>query len=84
MHKVLSLVDKALQRMQETEGSCETFGHYAMRVARAISIKRMVRKSTAGWNAGEYQTFTLVDGQYAIDRMIRDWQDAQKEKVAAD
>ena len=82
MYKTLAQVEKGLERAREKDGSCTSFGHYCLRVARALGINTIIRKSVH--YAGEYQRLTLADGQYAIDNIIYTWRESLKSNAAAD
>ena len=81
MYKTLSSVTKGLEKAREHDGTCTTFGHYALRVARALGIKTFIRPSK--WGEGEYQRLTLAEGQYAIDNVIWDFRNNAKDKASA-
>ena len=83
MYKTLSAIQKGLEKAREHDGACSTFGHYCLRVARALGIKAFIRPSK--WQDGEYQRLTLSEGQYAIDNLIWQWrEDAKDQTHAAD
>lgn len=82
MYKTLASVEKSIERARERDGSCATFGHYVLRVAKALGISQIVRKSAH--YAGEYQRLTLAQGQYAVDNLIFTWRESAKSVAAAD
>ena len=82
MYKTLSAVEKGLEKARERDGQCTTFGHFCLRVARALGIQKIVRKSAH--YPGEYQSLSLADGQYAVDNLIYTWRESLKGVAATD
>ena len=81
MYKTLSAIQKGLDKARDHDGECSTFGHYCLRVARALGIKTFIRPSK--WAEGEYQRLSLSEGQYAIDNLIWEWREHAKDQTHA-
>ena len=82
LYKTLTSVEKGLEKARERDGQCTTFGHYVLRVARALGITKIIRKHPH--YPGEYQSLSLADGQYAVDNLIFTWRESTKNVAAAD
>ena len=80
MYKMLSQVDKGLEKARERDGSCTTFGHYVLRVCRALGIQKVIRKNVH--YSGEYQHLSVAEGQYAVDNLIFTWRESMKSAAA--
>ena len=77
MHRLIVRVSRGVDRLQEREGTCSTFGLYVLRVARVLGIPGMLVERTpdAQELAGDrWKPLGLLRAQQQIDGRIRDWQ----------
>lgn len=87
MAATLKRVEDRLEAFREAEGEVATLGQYAVRVCRALGIKRMAR--LRHWERdkyaaeGYYRFLTLGEGQRYIDQQVDAFFEKYPEKVAA-
>lgn len=72
MYKTMQKIQKALQRACEQDGSIQSFGQAVLRISKALGLTLIIRESPR--YPGDWQEFTLADGQGMIDYMISGWQ----------
>jgi len=89
MYKTLARIDRALDKIRETEGWAQSFGQTVNRLARVLGAKYVLvmRSREAIERTGEkYQWLSLGDAVFHIDYLTRDWMQklADAKKVTAE
>ena len=74
IYETLARIQKKLDAMKKVEGGADSFGQYALRVARALGMHTIIRLANHTPGSNHYQEFTLAEGQSVINQMIATWQ----------
>jgi hypothetical protein len=81
----LDKLDKAMAKAVQRDGHVQSLGQYALRVCKALGVKRMLREQPLEqrWNSNRYYVMDLATGQAWIDSQVYTWQREKREALEA-
>jgi hypothetical protein len=80
----LTKIDKALTKYAADDGSIQTIGQYALRICKALGVKRMISEVPMSIRLGNrYDVMDLATGQTWIDIQVLMWKREKREALDA-